>query len=107
MTPRTRSKWLAHIRDFQASGLTLAAFAEARALNPATFRNYYYRLRPLVHSAKREEAPAFLPIQLEAQPTLVTQAGLTLVLPPSLRLHFDEAPAPRYLAELVGLLQGS
>lgn len=103
MTRKTQDKWLALIRQFQSSALSLNAFADQQGLNPNTFRNYYYRLRHLV---EEEEKPlSFLPVVLETSSPFLNHSVVSIQLPGPITLQLSTLPSPEYLKELVVALR--
>ncbi|MDF1667570.1 MAG: hypothetical protein P1V97_37885 [Planctomycetota bacterium] len=100
MTRKTQDKWLALIRQFQSSTLSLNAFADQQGLNPNTFRNYYYRLRHLV-----EEPLSFLPVVLETSNPFLNHSVVSIQLPGPITLQLSTLPSPEYLKELVVALR--
>ena len=92
MTPKTQGKWLALIRQFQSSSLSLNGFADQQDLNHNTFRNYYYRLRHLV---EEEEKPlSFLPVVLEPSSPFLNHPVVSIRLPGPITLQLGTLPPP-------------
>ena len=103
MTRKTQGKWLALIRQFQSSALSLKAFAHQQGLNPNTFRNYYYRLRHLID--EEEEPFSFLPVVLEQSGPFHNHSLVAVQLPGPITLQLGTLPSPQYLKELVVALR--
>ena len=68
-----RSFWAAHVRRFDASGLTRRQYCDRHHLAPATLD--YWRRR-----ARAEPAPAFVPVQASAASIAVVAATTASVL---------------------------
>ena len=98
MTPKTKDKWLAIIRQFQSSSLSIRAFADQQGLNYLTFRNYYYRLRQLVG---QDEPLSFLPVVLDQSSPFQNHAPVSILLPGPITLQLGTLPPPQYLKELL------
>lgn len=103
---RAREIWVSIIGQFEKSGLTQEAFAEARGIPVATLRSWIYRLR---REEEDEEAP-ILPVRVipstapvSARP--VEAEVIEVELDGRLRLRFPVSTPPSAVAEVVALLR--
>jgi transposase-like protein len=95
----TATDRLQHIKAWQTSGLTQAAYCRHHGLNPTTFSGWRRRYRAVPEGA----IPGLLPIQLTLTTTGPT-GPLVLRLASGHALELPADAAPGWLAELLRCL---
>ena len=109
---RARDIWVAIVGQFERSGLTQEAFADARNIPVGTLRSWIYRLRRECDERDRaEEAAPILPVRVIAssapvarQPGEAPAAAIEVVLGEMVRVRFPVGTAPSVIADVVALL---
>jgi transposase-like protein len=94
----TAHEWQQQIQDWQASGLSQAAYCRQHGLNPNTFNGWRRRYR-----AAPASTPGLLPIQVAAAVPAPASA-LVLRLAAGHALELPAATGPGWVAELLRCL---
>ena len=96
-----QKRHIEHIKIWQASGLTQAAYCQQQGLNAKTFSRWFKTYQLSNQSTK----PLLIPVEIKpaAADTHAT-ASLWLRLPKGLALELPGNTSPRWLAELLQCL---
>jgi len=108
MTETTKAKWRARVREWKASGRTLAEFTKGQEFTAATLRWWAYKLGAETKRASSAGPTATPPITLlpVRRTTKAPSSGIVLELG-AVRLRVEHGFDARLLREVLAALEGA
>jgi hypothetical protein len=106
MTETTKAKWRGRVREWKASGRTLAEFTKGREFTAATLRWWAYKLG--AEAKKSSAGPTSTPpiTLLPVRRTTAPSGGIVLELG-AVRLRVEHGFDARLLREVLATLEGT